>query len=175
MGVLDLSKVDGVVKALSDFDAAVKASKDSELKAITTARGNVQRFASVGGSPDDGSPISSVDLSDFMRLMSSLSGDDGRKTVSQEGDPGHKPDGPLSQGQRVTAARKRAVDLLPTDSSTFSAADGKRYRTEYADTLSGWQEFLDNFYGVASGAAATDKVILQITKVSTDQHAGQHL
>ncbi len=172
MGVIDLSKVDGVVKALSDFDGAVKASKDNDLNAIATARGNVQRFCSVGESPDEEAHISSVDLSDFMRLMSDLSGDDAVKQAAKS----------VIQAISQAVLYHKASDSLPhanglsiffpQDSGTFSAADGTRYRTEYAGVLPTWQDFLDTFYGVASGAAASSKPVLQVTSVSTDQKPG---
>jgi hypothetical protein len=62
--------------------------------------------------------------------------------------------------------------FFPQDSGAFSNADGKRYRAENAEALASWQEFLDTFYGVADGAAASNKPVLQITKVSTDQQPG---
>jgi hypothetical protein len=172
LGVMDLSKVDGVLKALSDFDAAVKAAKDNELKAIATSRSNVQRFASVGESPDDEATIASVDLSDLMRLMSSLSGDGAVKQAAKN---------VIQAVAQMVVYHKASASLphanglsifFPQDSGTFSAADGRRFRTEYADSLSSWQDFLDTFYGVASGAATSSKPVLQVTKVSTDQQPG---
>ena len=172
MGVLDLSKVDSVTKALSDFDLAVKGAKGNDLKAIGTARSNVQQFASIGEDPQTQASIASVDLTDFMRLMSSLSGDD---AVKQAAKNVIEAVGQTVLYHKASSSLPRANGLsifFPSDSDTFSAADGIRYRTEYADTLSTWQDFLDTFYGVASGAAATDKPVLQVTGVSTDQQPG---
>jgi hypothetical protein len=172
MGVIDLSKVDGVTKALSGFDGAVKASKDNDLKAIATARGNAQRFCSVGESPDAEAQVSSVDLSDFMRLMGNLSSDDAVKQAAKNTTEAisqavlyHKASDSLPHANGLSI-------FFPQDSGTFEGADGKRYRTEFAGMLPTWQDFLDNFYGVASGAAATNKPVLQVTKVSTDQQPG---
>jgi hypothetical protein len=172
MGVLDLSKVDGVTKALSDFDLAVKGAKDNDLKAISTARGNAQQFAGIGEDPQTQASIASIDLADFMRLMSSLSGDDAVKLAAKNV---IQAVGQTVLYHKSSSSLPRANGLsifFPSDSDTFSAADGIRYRTEYADTLSTWQDFLDTFYGVASGAAATDKPVLQVTGVSTDQQPG---
>ena len=172
LGVIDLSKVDGVVQALADFDGAVKAAKENDLKALATARGNVQRFGSVGESPDAEAAIASVDLSDFMRLMHSVSGDPAVKQAAQSVIQAVKQ---LVIYHQASASLPHATGLsifFPADSDTFTAADGLRYRTEYAQTLPPWQDFLDTFYGVASGAAASNKLILQVTKVSTDQQPG---
>jgi hypothetical protein len=172
LGVTDLSKVDGVKKALSDFDVAVKAAKDNDLKAIATARSNVQRFGSVGESPDDEAAIASVDLSDLMRLMSSLSGDSAVKEAAKNV---IQAVAQMVVYHKASASLPHAYGLsifFPQDSGTFSAADGRRFRTEYADGLSNWQDFLDTFYGVASDAAASSKPVLQVTNVSTDQQPG---
>jgi len=173
LGVLDLSKIDGVVSALAAFDTAIKGAKGNDLKAVATARGNVQLFGSVGESPDATAAISSVDLSDFMRLMGSLSADSAVQQASK---------GVIQAVQQAVIYHKASASLphaaglsifFPTDSATFSAADGTRYRTEFASPLPAWQDFLDTFYGVASGAAASSKPVLQVTKVSaTDQHPG---
>lgn len=172
LGVTDLSKVDGVVKSLADFDTAVKAATDDELKAIATARSNVQLFGSVGESPDETASISSVDLSDFMRLMSSLSGDTGVKQAAKN---------TIQAISQMVVYHKASASLphanglsifFPPDSNTFTAADGGRYRSEFAKALPTWQDFLDTFYGVANGAAPTNKLVLQITKASTDQQPG---
>ncbi len=172
LGLIDLSKVDGVVKSLADFDTALKAAKDDELKAIGTARSNVQLFGSVGESADETAAIASVDLSDFMRLMGSLSGDDGVKQAAKSVIQAvsqtvlyHKASASLPHANGLSV-------FFPQDSTTFSAAEGERYRTEFASSLPGWQDFLDTFYGVANGAAPTDKLTLQVTKVSTDQQPG---
>lgn len=172
LGVTDLSKVDGVVKALSDFDTAIKAANGNDLKAIATARSNVQLFGSVGESPDETDSISSVDLSDFMRLMSNLSGDNG---VKQAAKAVMQATSQMVIYHKASSSLPHANGLsifFPKDSNTFSVADGKRYRTEFANILPGWQDFLDTFYGVASGAAASNKLVLQVTKVSTDQQPG---
>jgi hypothetical protein len=171
--VLDLSQVDGVVTALSAFDAAVKAAKANDLKAVATARGNVQLFGSVGEPPDAVAAISSVDLSDFMRLMGSLSGDQAVQQAAK---------GVIAAVKQTVIYHKASASLphaaglsifFPADSATFSAAEGTRYRTEYANPLPAWQDFLDTYYGVASGAAASSKPVLQVTKVSaTDQTPG---
>jgi hypothetical protein len=172
MGVTDLSKVDDVVKALADFETAIKATPGSGLKAIATARSNAQLFGSVGESPDVTDSIASVDLSDFMRLMSNLSSDKAVKAAAKN---------VIQAVSKMVIYHKASTSLphanglsifFPSDVTTFSAADGKRYRTEFADALPTWQAFLDNFYGVATGAAPTDKVVLQINKVSTDQKPG---
>ncbi|MHB8750556.1 MAG: clostripain-related cysteine peptidase [Aggregatilineales bacterium] len=172
LGVTDLSKVDGVVKSLADFNTAVKAATDDELKAIATARSNVQLFGSVGESPDATASIASVDLSDFMRLMSDLSGDSGVKQAAKH---------VMQAVSQMVVYHKASASLphanglsifFPQDANTFSAADGQRYRTEFADALPSWQDFLDTFYGVANGAATSNKLVLQVTKVSTDQQPG---
>jgi outer membrane lipoprotein SlyB len=172
LGVTDLSQVDGVVNALADFDTAVKAATDDELKAIATARSNVQAFGSVGESPDETASISSVDLSDFMRLMGSLSGDSAVKQASKNV---RLAVSKMVVYHRASASLPNANGLsifFPPDSTTFSSADGQRYRNEFGSTLPAWQDFLDTFYGVADGAAPTNNLVLQITGVSTDQKAG---
>ncbi|MEP7284418.1 MAG: clostripain-related cysteine peptidase [Chloroflexota bacterium] len=172
LGVIDLSKVDGVVNSLADFNTAVKAAPDDELKAMATARSNVQLFGSVGESPDIAASISSVDLSDFMHLMSNLSGDSGVKQAAKN---------VMQAVSQMVVYHKASASLpnanglsifFPQDSTTFAAADGKRYRSEFGNTLAPWQDFLDTFYGVANGAAPTSKPVLQITQVSTDQKPG---
>ena len=172
LGVIDLSKVDGVVKALADFDGAVKATNGNDLKAIATARSNVQLFGSVGEPPDVVASIASVDLSDFMRLMSNLSSD---SAVKQAAKNVIQSIGPLVIYHKASASLPQANGLsifFPTDSTTFSAAEGLRYRNEYVTTLPAWQDFLDTFYGVASGAATSNQLVLQMTKVSTAQQPG---
>ncbi len=172
MGVLDLSKIDGVSKALSDFDAAVKGANDTDLKAIATARGNVQRFGSVGESPDAEAAIASVDLSDFMRLMGSLSADAGVKQAAND---------VIDAVKQAVIYHKASASLphanglsiyFPTDSDAFSAGDGTRYRTEFANALPAWQDFLDTFYSAASAAGISVKPVLKVQGVSTDQTPG---
>ena len=172
LGVIDLSQVDGVVKSLADFDTAVKAASDDELKAIATARSNVQEFGSVGESPDDTASIASVDLSDFMRLMGNLSAD---SSVKQAAKSVIQAVSQMVIYHKASASLPHAGGLsifFPQDSNTFDAADGKRYRSEFGNALPNWQDFLDTFYGIANGAAPTDKPVLQVTRVSTDQKPG---
>ncbi len=169
LGIIDLSKVDAVVSALSDFDSAVNT--DTDLKAISTARSNVQQFGSLGELPDEANSISSVDLSDFMRLMSSLSSDDAVKQAA----------GNVIQAvsdsvlyhvasQSLPQAHGMSV-FFPPDSNTFTTlADGDRYRSEFGTVLPEWQDFLDQLYG--SAASGSGSLSLLVTDVSTTQAPG---
>jgi Clostripain family len=173
MGLIDLSKTDPVVQALSDFDSAVKASSGDELKAISTARSNVQQFGSVGESPDITDAISSVDLSDFMRLMTNLSSDAAVKQAAGNVMQAvsqmvlyHKASKTLPQAQGLSI-------FFPPNGTIFtSAADGDRYRQEFGSVLPEWQDFLDNLYGTAGSAAQGATLSLKVTDVSTTQQPG---
>jgi hypothetical protein len=173
LGVLDLSKAGDVVKALDAFDAAVKASPDDEIKAIGTARSNVQLFGSVGESQDQTDSISSVDLVDFMRLMINLSKDEKVKQSAKS---------VMDAVSKMVLYHKASKTLphanglsifFPPDRNTFtSLADGERYRQEFGQLLPSWQGFLDTFYGTAANAAQGSKLGLHITGVSTTQTPG---
>ncbi len=173
MGLTDLSKVDDVVTALDGFNTAVKASTGNEVKAISTARGNAQLFGSVGEDADTTSAISSVDLSDFMRLMTNLSSDAGVKTAAKDVIAAvsnavlyHKASKTLPQANGMSI-------YFPADGHTFTAvADGDRYRQEFADTLPTWQDFLDTLYKNASDAGVSSSLALKVTDVSTTQQPG---
>ncbi len=168
MGVLDLSKVDGVIGALDNFDAAVKASPD-ELGPISTARSNVQLFASVGEDAAQTASISSVDLSDFMRLLANLSEDKGVKESANA---------VISAVDEVVLYHKASKTLphanglsiyFPENAEAFAAGDGERYKQEFGESLPTWQAFLDGLYGTAS--AATSTINLDISAVSTSADA----
>lgn len=166
MGVLDLSKVDGVVTALGAFDAAVKAS-NGEVKAIATARENAQQFAQLGESADMTASIASVDLADFMRLVDSLSKNAGVKKAATD------VTGAVSKVVLYHKASKslphaRGLSIFfPSDADTFASADGERYRQEFAGMLPAWQSFMDRFYGTATETSHASKLELKITEVST--------
>jgi hypothetical protein len=172
LGITDLSKLDGVVTALSTFDAAIKASPGNDLKTVATARGNAQQFGSVGESAAEAAAISSIDLGDFMRLVKSLSADSGVKQAAQSVIDAEQQ---LVVYHRASSSLPNATGLsvfFPADSTTFAAANGVLYRSEYGTSLAAWQDTLDTFYGVAAGAAASGKVVLQVTSVSTTQKPG---
>jgi hypothetical protein len=170
LGVLDLSKVDGVVSAVASFDTAVGKAKGHDLKVVATARANAQAFASVGKSSDLATTVSSVDLGDFERIVGNLSQDAGVKLASTKV---REAVGQLVVYHRASASLPQSNGLsvfFPADANTFTAADGDRYRTEFAALLPRWQDFLDTYYGAAAAAGGTP--LLQITSVSTKSRPG---
>lgn len=170
MGIIDLAQVDIVVKALDEFASAVKASSGNEVKAISTARSNVETFSKIGEASSAADAISSVDLSDFMRLMSNLSTDAGVKQASSNVIKAvsqaviyHKASKTLPQAHGISI-------FFPSNANTFiAAADGERYRKEFGELLPSWQSFLDDFYGTANLNAVLS---LKVTAVSTTETAG---
>ena len=170
LGVLDLSKVDGVVSAVASFDTAVGKAKGHDLKVVATARANAQAFASVGKSSDLATTVSSVDLGDFERIVGNLSQDAGVRLASTKV---REAVGQLVVYHRASASLPQSNGLsvfFPADANTFTAADGDRYRTEFAALLPRWQDFLDTYYGAAAAAGGTP--LLQITSVSTKSRPG---
>lgn len=168
MGLTDLSKIGDVIGALDTFNAAVKASPD-ELGPISTARSNAQIFGSVGEDAATTAAISSVDLADFMRLLSSLSKDDSvkqaAKTVIDAVDQ-------MVLYHKASKTLPRANGLsvyFPENPTTFAAGGGDRYKQEFGTYLATWQTFLDTYYGSASAASST--MSLKISAVTTTADA----
>lgn len=173
MGVLDLSKASDVVKALDAFDAAVKASPDDEIKAIGTARGNVQLFGSVGESQDQTDSISSIDLMDFMRLIGDLTKDDQVKQAAKNVIDAASQMVLYHKASKTLPNARGLSIFFPPDGNTFTnLADGDRYRQEFGQVLPSWQDFLDTFYGTATSAAQKSKIDLHISAVSTTAQPG---
>ena len=168
--MLDLSKVDGVVSSVASFDTAVGKAKGDDLKVVATARADAQVFGSVGQSSDLATSVSSVDLGDFERIVGNLSQDAGVRSASTKV---REAVGQLVVYHRASASLPQSNGLsvfFPADAATFTAADGDRYRTEFAALLPGWQDFLDTYYGAAAAAGGTP--LLQITAVSTKTRPG---
>jgi len=166
MGLIDLTKVDEVVKALNAFDSAIKAA-GGELKTIGTARSNVQVFGAVGRAADQADLVASVDLSDLMRLIGSLSTNADVKQASKAVIDAlarmvvyHKANDKLPGAKGVSV-------FFPATSEIFTGASGERYREEFGSTLPGWQSFLDTFYSNAIAAAQGSAPKIHITKVTT--------
>jgi hypothetical protein len=155
MGVYDLSKVDAVVKALTNFAEAIKNSPNDHVKAIATARHNVQAFGSVGEESAITDQISSVDLIDFMKLLGTLSKDQNVKAATKEVTDAAKAMVLYHKASRSLPKANGLSIYFPRNKEVFDDADGKRYTAEFGQTLSGWQMFLETFYGTALTAAQT--------------------
>jgi hypothetical protein len=111
-----------------------------------------------------------VDLGDFERIVGNLSQDAGVKLASTKV---REAVGQLVVYHRASASLPQSNGLsvfFPADANTFTAADGDRYRTEFAALLPRWQDFLDTYYGAAAAAGGTP--LLQITSVSTKSRPG---
>ncbi len=140
MGVIDLSKVDAVTAALASFNDATKATADHQVEVIGTARSNAQLFGQIGESADDTASISSVDLSDFMRLVATLSKDAAVKTSAKAV---IKAVSDMVVYHKASASLPHANGLsvfFPQNSDSFTAADGSRYQQEFGTSLATWQE-----------------------------------
>ena len=168
MGVLDLSKLDGVLASLDSFAAAAKAAP-GELGNIATARANAQLFASVGEDAGTTAYMSSVDLADFMRLVGSLSQDDALKGAAKD---------VIAASQELVLYHKASKSLphanglsvfFPENKNVFAGADGERYRGECSASLPSWQSFLDEPYGTATASAAP--LTLKVAAVTTTPEA----
>jgi hypothetical protein len=73
--------VDGVIAALDTFADAVQANPGDNLIPIGNARNNAQMFSA--DDPEAADVFSSVDLTDFMRLLIELTSDDAVKLAAQ--------------------------------------------------------------------------------------------
>jgi hypothetical protein len=171
LGLSDLSKVDGVVTALGAFSDAVQASGQDEIKAIATARSNAQEFAQVGEDASITDQVSSIDLIDFMRLMTQLSQDDAVKAAAQD---------VIDAASQVivyhqtssTLPRANGLSIFfPANRDIFDQADGSRFATEFGDSLPGWQSFLKTYYGTAeavhTASEAQTPLSIAVTQVVT--------
>jgi hypothetical protein len=171
LALLDLSKTDDVVNALGAFSDAVKASGEAEVKAIATARSNAQEFAKLGEDSSVTDATSSVDLMDFMRLMTQLSKTDAVKKAAQD---------VINAASEVVLYHKASASLpnakglsifFPANKNFFDDAEGSRYTTEFGQSLASWQSFLETFYAAALAAhdasAATSPLSIKVTKITT--------
>jgi len=170
MGLTDLSKVGDLVTALESFQAAVAAAPD-ELGPISTARANAQAFGSVGETEDVTASVSSVDLIDFMRLLSGLSKDDAIKQSAQSVVAAVKS---MVVYHKASKTLPRATGLsvyFPQNSTVFAGDEGERYRKEFGEYLASWQGFLDATYNSATASAEASKTALKISGVTTSAEA----
>ena len=166
MGLTDLSKIGDVVAALESFQAAVAAAPD-ELGPISTARANAQAFGSVGETEDVTASVSSVDLIDFMRLLSGLTKDETIKQSAQSVITAVKS---MVVYHRASKTLPRAAGLsvyFPQNGTVFAGDEGERYRKEFGEYLASWQGFLDATYASATASAETSKTVLKISGVTT--------
>ncbi len=167
MGVLDLSKVDGVVTALAAFDKAVRGGS-GDVKAIATARENAQQFGALGEEAEITASIASVDLSDFMRLVDDLSKDAAVKQAAIDVTGAVKNLVVYHKASKTLPHARGLSIFFPADAETFAGADGERYRKEFAGLLPGWQSFMDGYYGKAAATSQASKLALKIDLVSTN-------
>ncbi len=162
--VVDLSKVAQVNEALDAFTSAVDANREANLKAIGNARNNTQLFGA--DDPSGAEYYSSVDLADFMRLLTKLTPD----VATQEA------------AQAVIAAVDELI-VYGSASSTLSGANGvaiyfpananvynlngnkDNYAEQVGPTMAGWQTFLDIFHGTAAEVFTPETLSINISQV----------
>ncbi len=161
LGVLDLSKVDGVLAALDGFSTAVQANPNPLIGVIGDARNNVQIFAN--DTPDEADQISSVDLMHFMELTQQLSPDQAVGTAAQ---------GVIDAIQQMVLYHQQVNQPHANGLTIFFPRNGNiysyfadRYPSEVSQSMAGWQTFLTTFYGTASATLDQAALSVNITRV----------
>lgn len=161
LGVLDLSKVDGVLSALDAFSTAMQANPDPLIGTIGDARNNVQIFG--GATPDEADGISSVDLIHLMELTKRLSPDAAIGTAAQD---------VIDAAEQVVVYHQQVNQPHANGLTIFFPRNGDvynffadRYPSEVSQSMAGWQAFMTTYYGTASSTLDASALSLNITSV----------
>lgn len=162
--VYDLANTAGVQAALEAFSAAVQAAPAENLTAIGNARNNAQLFSA--DDPETVDYYSSVDLVDFMRLLTQLTPDAGVQAAAQaviDAVSALVVYGAASPG--LPGANGLAV-YFPANTRTFAIADNNQTYPDHLGTpMAGWLAFLNTFHGTATDTFTPDDLSITITDV----------
>ncbi|MBK8025413.1 MAG: hypothetical protein IPK19_29475 [Chloroflexi bacterium] len=160
LNLIDLSQVDALDAALTDFAEVAAANSADVLRAIGDARNNSLVFG--GRTPDEQDAYSAVDLVHFLTLLIDLSQNSDVDAAAQAlidaaaGVVVHRQESEaLSRGHGISV-------YFPRNPAVFEAY-GANYPVEVI-YMTTWQAFLGFFYGAAveavpPGSLSSDQVI----------------
>ncbi len=154
LNVIDLSGVPDAVSALDNFVQVTGSNSSDILAAVGDARNNTVYFG--GRTPDEADAFSSVDLINFLTLLTDISDN---SDVDQAAQALIDATNSLIVFHLASPAMDRANGVsiyFPSNASVYQG-----YGYNYPDEVSymgDWQGFLSAFYGEAAAAAPAGSV-----------------